>query len=698
VKVLLAVLAAATTAALAAPFASATAPKPVPSLQPQATQKLWTKLVRERRAAGPRAAAADCRPLRGVFYTSTDWLRLATKLAANASPCAQYYISIPPLAADKTNFRYDQPWRIRALGPSFHVLAEINWTGWSKWVAAGSGTWYEAGQEARRRMAAQGFDVASGDSWIVNELSSAVRANTNVARQNVRDLVRGLYEGDGTVPQVKGGVYITGIGQSTADLSQYKLNLQNWYLDAPFWQDMSAYVSDWSQEVYGDVRDYAVAGASLADRASHLNDYLAHELALADAAPADAGAAAAYLNQTYSPLANGAWIYDSGFGFTNVPVDQMEDYVSAQTYALRSYDLSRGLALDHFGFAWAPKTADNSAWTTDYANQSAALLDRLAAAIRDSGSAPEAACAGTCTVAAAGASFVETWKTFATWSNPALGFATPPVTATAGSASGPISVQLQQVGIAQTATAPVTLTLASSSATGAFSAAPEGPWTATLSVDVPAGASSVSFYYSDTKAGTATLTATAAGRDPASQAETVQAGPLASLAVSPASASVSLGSTTTFTASGADAYGNAVSPSPAWSATGGTVSPASGATTTFTPTAAGTATITATANGVSAAASVTVTGRVAHVSSITYTRSGGYVYVTVATNAPNGTLGLRILRSGVTYASGTVSTGSSGTVTVRVSAPGGCYSTTITSLSASGYAWDGATPSNGRCV
>src|SRR4051794_12767235 len=84
VRVLLAVLVAALTAALAAPFASA-GPAPVPSLQPQATQKLWTKLVHRRSVAGARATADACRPLRAVFYTSTDWLRLATKLAATVS-------------------------------------------------------------------------------------------------------------------------------------------------------------------------------------------------------------------------------------------------------------------------------------------------------------------------------------------------------------------------------------------------------------------------------------------------------------------------------------------------------------------------------------------------------------------------------------------------------------------------------------
>src|SRR4029077_16476850 len=67
-------------------------PAPVASLEPAATAKLWRELgtTRSRQAR----AQADCRPLRAVFYTATDYLRLATKLAANASPCAEYYVSI----------------------------------------------------------------------------------------------------------------------------------------------------------------------------------------------------------------------------------------------------------------------------------------------------------------------------------------------------------------------------------------------------------------------------------------------------------------------------------------------------------------------------------------------------------------------------------------------------------------------------
>ena len=121
------------------------------------------------------------------------------------------------------------------------MLAEINFTGWSNWVTANNSTFYEAGLEARRRMAANGFDVPSGDTWALNELSSAVRKNTGIARQKARDLLRGLYSGDGTVPQVKGVAFDIGIDQATGDLAPYKVTLQDWYADGAFWQDMSAY-------------------------------------------------------------------------------------------------------------------------------------------------------------------------------------------------------------------------------------------------------------------------------------------------------------------------------------------------------------------------------------------------------------------------------------------------------------------------
>ena len=79
-------------------------------------------------------------------------------------------------------------------------------------------------------MAEAGFDVDDGDTWAVNEFPSSVRSGAGTARANVRDFVRGLYEGDGT-PPAKGVVFIVGIGQSHGRRLVYQANLQNWLAD-----------------------------------------------------------------------------------------------------------------------------------------------------------------------------------------------------------------------------------------------------------------------------------------------------------------------------------------------------------------------------------------------------------------------------------------------------------------------------------
>src|SRR4051812_3490804 len=171
---------------------SALAAKPVPSLTPAATQKLWRAEV-ARAKAHPRVLHdASCRPARGIFYAQTDWMRLATKRAQAPSPCAQYYVSVPPLAADKSQARANQAGQIRALGPQYHAVDEISWNGWSSWVSANASTWYDAGVTARQRMAAAGFDASAGDTWALNELSSAVRTDTGAARANALEFMRGL--------------------------------------------------------------------------------------------------------------------------------------------------------------------------------------------------------------------------------------------------------------------------------------------------------------------------------------------------------------------------------------------------------------------------------------------------------------------------------------------------------------------------
>jgi len=504
-------------AALAAAFLASAAPggaaaakpslKPVPSLEPAVTERQWRRLARSRR---PFAATADCRPLRAVFYAATDWLRLATKLAANASPCAQYYISIPPLAANKTQPRGDQAWRIRALGPAFHALAEVHMAAWAGWVSQNGGSWFAAGQEARRRMATAGYDVALGDTWAVNEFSSAVRRGDGAARANAREFVRGLYDG-AELGDVRGTVFVIGVGQATPDLSVYKATVQSWLEDAPFWQDMAAYVEDWAQELYGDVRNYAVPGADPAARRDAINQYLQHALTLTRVGPASTAAARSFLESAYSPLANAAWNWDTAFGWTATASDLMQHYVSAQTFALRHADAAGARSRDHWGFAWAPRNG-SAMPAGEFTAQTGSILDRLAASIRSSEAGdPAGACnPGWCGGDLAGAAFNPAWSTFAVWSTQALVFATPPQTVRAGTPSAPIAIQLQSQGAPAAAAAPLAVGLTSTSPTGLFSLAPSGPWAATLSVAIPAGGTtSQGFYYLDPTPGAATLIASA---------------------------------------------------------------------------------------------------------------------------------------------------------------------------------------------
>jgi hypothetical protein len=530
--------------------AAAGSSNPVPSLAPAATEQLWEEIV-----AGehPAEAADGCRPLHATFYAATDWLRLATKLAASASPCAEYSISIPPLAADKTQPRADQAWRIRALGPTFHALAEISMTGWSTWVSNTGSSWFEAGVEARRRMAAAGYDVTRGDTWALNELSSAVRRGDGQARENARAFIRGLYQGDGTLPAARGVVFITGIAQSTTELSVYQARLQDWFEDAAFWADMRAYVRDWSQEVYGDVRNYAVPGTGLAARRDALKQYLHHALSLARAGPAAAGEARSFLEQAHSPLANAAWQYESAFGWTLVPAELMQHYVSAQTYALRHLGTT-----ERAGFAWAPKNATGMP-SAEFTSATGAILDRMAAAIRDAGAIDEhdpgvGACgpAGQnvwCAGSLEGAWLNGGWASYAAWKPSVLAFTTAPHRLDVGAAAT-MTVELRtHTGVPLAVTQPLTLTATSSSPGGLFAPTPAGPWTERLTVAIPTGSSVVGFSYRDEAAGNPVVTVTASGKQPAVQTQTI-VGPLdTTITAGPVGTTATTTATLAFTAS-----------------------------------------------------------------------------------------------------------------------------------------------------
>ena len=208
-------------------------------------------------------------------------------------------------------------------------------------------------------------------------------------------------------------------------------------------------------------------------------------------------------------------------------------------------------------------------------------------------------------------------------------------------------------------------------------------------------------------AGTQTITAAATGWSSATLSVTVDPGPLAKITISPSTASVTDGGTVTFSATGADAYGNAVTVDPSWSVAAsslGTFSPTTGASTTFTASssATGTGTITATTGAVSGKASVTVTS----LSTMTVTVTPGklskkgphyHVPLTVAatssTSSTSPVAGAAVVLqvfsgtacSGTPVTTGTGTTGTNGEVTFTFTARQVGTWCALATVSASGY-------------
>lgn len=604
-------------ALMACAFASsayATSHKPVPSLTPAATMKLWRQLAEHPRKL---QAATDCKPTRAIFYAPTDWLRLATTLAQSASPCAQYYVTVPPLTGDKTQPRPKQAALIHALRPNIHPVDEISYAGWSRWVASNSSDWFTAGVTARQRMVLAGYDPTLGDTWAMNETSSAVRKNTGAARQNLEEFLRGLDDGGGN--PLKGIVFAIGQNQG-GDQSAYKVTMQSWLQDTTFWNTVSQYVSDWMQETYGDMRTYAVAGSSAQQRRDALVQFLGHPLALANAGADLTTAARAFLVNAYGPVANGAWAWSSSYGWTTVPFDQMEDFVSAQTYAERALDANAQLPADRLGFAWAPNNTQGLGGNA-FTQQTQTILTRLAQAVRDSAATvdPNDPGIGACgqpvqwcqTAVIPGAAFTAQWAGFSTWTQTGIAFAGAPVTFTAGTTAGPIDVQLKTGSVITAATADTPVTLTTTSTKGQFATSPSGPWAPTLTVTIPAGSTLASFYYQDTVAGSPTISATLAGQPPATQVETVSAAAPTGLTVMPRSITVVGGTRHPLTAEVVDQYGNPSTAPVTWSLSSaklGTITPATGGSTTFVAswTASGRTRVTAKVGSLSSSATITV--------------------------------------------------------------------------------------------
>ncbi len=350
-----------------------------------------------------------------MIYNQSAWNLLADALAADASPCANYYLSLPAVGDPKTDPRGGgEAARMRGRGPRFHALAEFHWTSWHGVTGM---TWYQRGVEFRRRMADAGYDLAAGDTWAINELPSSVRSDPTV-RAQVRNLVRGLYDGPAGSAHTRGVVFTIGMGQETTYLTTYKTNLRNWLSDDAFWSDMNAYARFWAQEVYADPSFVCTPGTTTGDRSQHINAFVEHVARMAAAGPAASATAQSYMNRSYTPLMNAVWrSAASGYGDTMIPLAQMQHHVSGQVYAARAWSNTHLYPDGRLGFAWARTTGTLDA---DLSILAARLASAIHYAYDTGGGSAAAACSPTgaltwCQCNVSGARFNEGWETLATW-------------------------------------------------------------------------------------------------------------------------------------------------------------------------------------------------------------------------------------------------------------------------------------------
>lgn len=382
--------------------------------------------------------------VQAVFWTASDWPSLAQALAADPSPCADYYISIPPQSANKTLLRGLQDDLVRALGPRIHPVAEMalgTLTGWNAWVNAVPGrTWFGAGVEFRRRMAEAGYRFDLGETWFLNEFDRSTRRNEPpYTREAMKDLLRGLYHGDGSGPTVPGMVEI-GINfthQNIPDVEGYKAEMESWLQDSDFWSAVDPYISVLMKEVYPDMRYWGVAGSSRNERTRHLTQYMEHVMNLVDAGPAEIGAARSLFGRAYMPLGSATWAalgpdpyqppFCCGHGWTMMPLEAMLSFVSEQVYAVRHYAGSHPQGPPHgrLGFSWQP-TNNLQLPGPEFAAAKQAIEERIASAIhyayREGAASPEGACSPPggeqdwCLGAeVSGAGFTDAWETFEHW-------------------------------------------------------------------------------------------------------------------------------------------------------------------------------------------------------------------------------------------------------------------------------------------
>ena len=361
-----------------------------------------------------------------VFWGGIEQLVLAQALAAERSPCVEYFLTIPP-RTDRTMLpaaaRFNE---VRALG--IHPVADIRWTsptGWRAWVIADpERTFYEAGVLARQRMAERGLDVEAGETWAFNELTTEVLEGVPGARAEVLEFIRGLYDGAPGMPKARGIVFNVFVDSTSdpAEVAAYKASLRSWLLDEAFWTELDRYVDVFANEVYASSLAWGVSGAPLGQRAKRLNDYFQHMAILAEAGQKSIEAARSFLHRTYLPLANAAWPHPFVGDTHLLSAEQMKHFVSTQVYALRTFaeDHPKTVPQGLIGFGWAPITGEDPVLVAGRVQIAARLAAAIRAATDELPTEPKDACGPPgdrlwCEGELEGAWFNTAWRIFGDW-------------------------------------------------------------------------------------------------------------------------------------------------------------------------------------------------------------------------------------------------------------------------------------------
>ena len=386
-------------------------------------------------ASDVAALGGTCaKPTEVWLWAPSDSLTPITKNLTADLPCTHYYVALPLNVAakdgdpGKTHFHGNVKAEIDAVharGSNFHAVAEFNVGAWRQWIAESPGArdWHNAGLEFRRLMDEAGFDIHLGesDTWYIQELGSTlVAGNAQIAASEVRAnalaMAKGLYEGGRR--RKMGAVTRAGIGQGSlrdGGFLAHKKLLKDFLSDSAFWTGIGEHVRWWQEEVYPEPRDVCVEGAEIGARAQAINAYTMHVPRLAAAGPASAAAAHAFFARAYTPLLQGTWRHDDGYGNTMVSGDQMEAMLSLQVYATHAWADDHGYPGHRLGFAWNPD-ATTPAQQTEVDVLGKRLASSINDAYREGAGGARFACSPSgamtlCDCKVAGAAFKPEWAT-----------------------------------------------------------------------------------------------------------------------------------------------------------------------------------------------------------------------------------------------------------------------------------------------